>query len=297
MLKAARRTADRSIETARVLAYHGARPISRRRPSGRKRVVFHIGLRKCGSTAIQETFRENAASLVPHVGLSGQRLPIRSTALATAAMRFLRNGTRIDRLHLVMEVERFERRLLEAPQQVVVVSDETILGHRLGYRGRDLFDAGAELLSIIERAAPYLDLHWVGYHRNQDRWYDSCWNQDVKRHGFTGAFDAWLAENRLDDDIAAGFRRMAADLAHPFRIIAMEDEIGGGSFLGATLLREAGVEPDLIRSIRPSQVKNTSLGSSALAFMRCVNGAEDLPAWCKRRIGILARNNPDLFAS
>ena len=265
------------------------------RADRRKRLVLHAGFRKCGSSFLQETFRENYHLVAPYAAVCTRYMEPRTRDLADAAIAVTRaGGRRAAGIRLRMELSRFAARVRSLPQPVVIVSEECLTGNLTGNRDGDTFAHGARLLAVIEDELKEFDLEITLIRRDRSRWLRSCWNQDVKMHGFAGDYEAWLdsigAVRDWDDGIAA----IEATLNAPVDVLVMEDELSSGHFLGRKLLARAGVPEEVIAAIVPSRVQNESLGPRAMDFMQDVN-ALPIPGNARSAVAKLVRRHRSLF--
>ena len=231
-------------------------------------MVFHLGFQKTGSTTMQAFLNRNAEAL-PEIDVRAYgdatkdlRVSGRNWCADPSPARWQRLADALDR-----HVERFAA----GRAQVCLISDENVVG-RVGYgpTGDVLRWSEAILPLIAERAAAF-DPGFVFYTRAPDRWLRSLYNQSVKRARVTQGFERWAAAAPFEVDWPAWRERLASAAGRPVTFLSMEEELASGRPLGAGLLVECGVPPDVAASLPAAEARNASLSERSLRLMRLVN--------------------------
>jgi hypothetical protein len=263
---------------------------------GGKRLILHVGLRKCASTSMQAVL-DGVAPCVSETCLILSR-PLALKAWREGVFRYMRAasedapGLKRAMLQTVTEeATRLRATLDVAPQPVVVLSDENLFGARAFAHGETLFDWALEVLPIVLDAFAGWTVRIVLYHRPEGPWLRSCYNQEVKNNGVTESFEAWLTRKPEHLSVAAGVAALEARFPDCVVALPIGPEDGPP---GASILREAGIREEIIASApRPPRL-NESLTPGAVAFMRACNRLELRPS-VLRQIGALAAAMPEAF--
>ena len=258
-----------------------------------KRIIFHLGFQKTGTTSIQRFLNENAP-LVPEIDI--RAYGDATKALRVRGRRYCATGSERDRAALESAVDDVLDDFRAGSSRLAIVSDENILG-RVSYdeTGHILLWAERILPILSERAAD-LAPEFAFYTRAPDRWFASLYNQAVKRGGVTAGFDRWRAAVPFEVEWPEWRARFEAAAGRPVSFLSMEEELASGLPLGSGLLRLAGVGEDRIAALRPVPVENASLSGRALGVMRLVNrlplshrNLMKVSEWVERRDRALGR--------
>ena len=287
-----RRTGRLSRRAAELVFDLGTR--LRRHPGSGKVVILHPGLRKTGTTTIQDMLLANAAALDDHVAAL-QRCNHPAIDEMHRAGHAFANAPGRDTARLVRRAARRMDAVIRAlPQRVVILSDENIAGSRICHAGRDVFDNLADALAIVEQELAGHDTRVALGTRQMAPWTRSCYNQDVKNHKFTGDLDDWICANAACRPHDEGAAHLAARLRSPVAVMPMEDDLTTGRFLGQRLLELAGV-PDIVTArLAPAPRSNPSLDDVQLELIREIN-ALDLPYGITARVVGIVQRRRDLL--
>lgn len=267
--------------------------LQRRNPwTGPKRIIVHAGLRKTGTTSIQNFLSLNAARLPEGVAVSPRDDLTKPWRKAVAA-----DIEKPDRRAVQRAAKALGAAVQDISADVLVISDENLIGQSVvAPDGRDIFDLAATYLPMIETALHGAQIEFVIYTREQDRWLKSAWAQGVKRSGIADSFENW--RSRLPRiDAQEGLARVRSALNSPLHVFAMEDDLDGPApLIGRALFGVAGLDDATLASFEPAQRSNESLPETALGFLLKLNALE-LGKTDRRRVARLVEDHPELFAS
>ena len=226
-----------------------------------KKVHFHLGPHKTGSTAIQQSLRQNAKALKTGFGLTLIR-----TRLVGKAAKLLNN----DRLADAKEALQDVATLCAAAEGDCIISCEDLSGVLPGTHGRrEIYPHLTRNLGVLEEAFSGFDRHYYFFLRQPEDWLRSTYVQNLKyRQKFSrfGSFADFLRVDTIWDAVIAG---PAQDLGPSFVTI---DYPQGDKHSSAQALLSAmtGSDQDRFSAIKEQQV-NQSPGETDIALMEKIN--------------------------
>ena len=146
-----------------------------------RRIMFHAGFHKTGTTSLQQTLRANRAALRPEI-----RLVLRPgmTALCECARAFSRSREDYDLGLVKYEAAVLVERLSEEDATTIVISSEDLSGHMPGRHGLHGYGAAPHLMRALsvafKMAAPDDELTFFFTTRALDPWLRSCYAQHLR---------------------------------------------------------------------------------------------------------------------
>lgn len=175
-----------------------------------RRIIFHAGFHKTGTSSVQTTLRENRGALKKHVAFR-LRWHMRDLLSATRGYSMWR-----DPLTLIKAQERFEA-LLDAlpgmPRRTLILSAEDLSGHLPGRGNLEDYSAAPILLyafwEIAQRRFPKAELQVYLTTRASEPWLESAYWEHVESTGMTMDFDAFRTRYHRAADLTG----MAAEIA------------------------------------------------------------------------------------
>lgn len=264
-------------------------------PSG-KTVILHPGLRKTATTTIQAMMSANADLIEDHVAVL-RRFTTPSMDEMHRAGHIYANDPGPETARAVRRAaRRMDAAIRALPQRVVILSDENVAGRVIQAEGRDIFNLIGDVIAILEDEFAGHEIKVALGTRSRDQWLRSFWNQDVKRHKFSGDFDAWMARNGACRDHEAGLRYLRDRVSAEVHEMPMERDLEPDRMLGQTLLEMAGLPAETIATLRPAPHSNRSLDAVQLDLIREIN-ALDLPFGVTSRIVDVILKRRDLLRS
>lgn len=237
-----------------------------------RRVIFHLGLPKTGSTSVQALLRENASLLSPDVGVWPRGRDTKRMRRST--MAYVRSGTPRALVASCVQIFHFGRFLRSYDAPVAIVSDENILG----MVSTKLFDARAQRRSrhvafLLKYLIGFGDQRYVIYRRNHDDWLRSAYSEAVKRKGLDLTFEQWAHEYsgfRNPDHFLAS---LSSCLRNRLSLVDMESEAASGYPLGWKLLELADVHDSVYGNLVVPSPRNRRLDPHTLERLRQQNRA------------------------
>ena len=260
---------------------------------GARRILFHLGLPKTGTTSIQATLAANAARLADRMTIAAY--DARTIPLRKPGQAYAQQGDDAALPDFRAALAGLRATIEAAPALVAIVSDENIHSRRVYTPRGHCFQWMGRALPVIAEAFDGHDLRFVFYTRAADPWLRSAWAQEVKRGRCRDDFAAWRRALPFAPDWRAQFDALAAVAGAPVTTLEMEPEAAEGR-LGAGLLRRAGLSEAELDALDWSPPRNAALPGGALEFMRRVN-ASDLPYRMVLRVSDLVEASRDMFVS
>ncbi len=257
-----------------------------------KHIVFHLGPRKTGTTTIQAMLEQNEEILAPDIAVFPRhRLTYRWRLRAS----HFKDGRTTPRDPSVRRAAtRVARRIASLSARTVIISDENLAGSAVARpQGETMMDWIRGTIELIEDVFAGFRLSYVLYYRDEDRWFRSCYNQDVKNKACPLTYDDWRGRYPAEIGLEAAARELAARFDGRVTVVRMEDEARAGR-LGTAVLEVAGVERETLQRIVFPAPQNESLGPSLLEFVRQLNGLP-MKQSHRQRIVDLARAHSDQF--
>jgi hypothetical protein len=257
------------------------------------KVIFHTGMVKTGSTFIQEMIRENRGMLAELIGLAVK--DERAERLREAGKQYGRKPNPRRRRILDQEARHFFESVQRDGHDVTLFSDETLMGAAPYSTSGHVFEWGSDILAIIEQARGEIDVEFIIYHREFEKWESSIYNQLVKFDGLTTSFVEWQNAQPYPRSWASNFKTLSKNVKESIIFVDMKSDLDSG-LLGRTLFEHAGIPKAKIDSMKQPEPQNTSLNQGSLNFMLEVNRS-GMPQRARRKIANITSRHQDLFAA
>ena len=189
-----------------------------------KRIIFHAGFHKTGTTSVQATLRENRPLMKPHTALR-RRWHMQELLSATRGYSTWR-----DPLTLIKAQDRFEHVMdgvPDMPERTLIMSAEELCGHLPG-RG-DLMDYSAAPIllyafwDIAQRRFPKAEILIYLTTRGADAWLTSAYWEHVQSSDMTLDLDDFRAKYRDAADLDAMCSEITSRLPCAVHTAALED--------------------------------------------------------------------------
>ena len=216
-----------------------------RDPAPLRRVVFHVGLPKTGTTSIQAMLHDHVGELAAravHVVTPGPS----TRAMARAADRLGRGRLRdvIARALFRRRAGRLLQDLRGSGAETAIVSNENLLGvfTRSMYDPARIPSAVDALVLLRDVFASVESVSFVLYERDLRALHRSAGNQRIRKK-YMRDLDEW--NRAFPDESVAGALLAALREAGgaAVEIVSMEREASGPGYLGEAILRRAGAGP------------------------------------------------------
>lgn len=196
-----------------------------------KRIIFHLGYHKTGSSSIQFWLRDNYPQLSRHIALysviGGSADPLKFSAQALS-MGFI--GPEAFLEAALGWAERFSA----LPQKTIVFTDESLPGlplgaHTRGYRETKIYPDAPEVVRLLAEAFREFDPVFVVFEREKQAWLRSLHHQLAHHGSVKEDFDGYIARYRPEVDWPALRHKLEA---------AVEEGAGGRGRLVAYSFEE-----------------------------------------------------------
>ncbi len=145
-----------------------------------RRIIFHAGFHKTGTTSLQQTLRANRRALAPDV-----RLILRPgmKALCEAARGYSRSREDVDLGLVKYEAALLGESLATEPAPTIILSSEDLSGYMPGRHGIRGYGAAPHLMRALavsfKAALPQSELTFFFTTRTPDAWLRSCYGQHL----------------------------------------------------------------------------------------------------------------------
>ncbi|MBK0328632.1 hypothetical protein I5535_15180 [Rhodobacteraceae bacterium F11138] len=262
-----------------------------------RRLIFHMGVQKTGSTSLHHMLHRNRAALSDRLTVLMPEKGSVTRALGRAATRFSLNPDETNRMALVAAARRVRDDVAPGTTPVLI-SHENLPGAMLGNGSTcRLYPQLEAILSVLIDAFAPMDCEFVLYTRDMADWKHSVYGQAVRSDRYDKSRADFMTET-ADCGTWDELRRrlvthLGADRARVFRI---EDETDPDR-PGGQLLRHVGLSSDDLAALRPQPVRsNPALNAGALEFLRLLNGL-GLERPARRRVADLVTAQQSLFVS
>lgn len=181
-----------------------------------KRVIFHLGYHKTGSTSIQFWLRDNLPEISEQIALysvigdSANSLKVPANLLSMGLI-----GPKV----FAERARDWADTCRALPQDTVIITDESLPGLPLGVRQQGyhetrIYPAAAQVVGLLAAAFREFDPLFVVFERAPEPWLKSIHNEMVKQGRILEDFDDYLARYTPDvqwGDLRQGMEQAIAD--------------------------------------------------------------------------------------
>lgn len=257
-----------------------------------RRVVWHCGWQKTGTTSIQMLLRRNRQAIKDKV----QVFP--KTVVSQPIRRALKTHF-VDGNPSLQEIEDLaEDMMVEVAAEsgaTALISDENLMGWRHHHEDDQSFvDYAKTILPILARAAAPATSKFVFYTREMGSWLKSVHNQEVKNMRQTVDYDTWLAHAQGPRDWDAIHAEISDATGLDIVFRDMGADKADGLPLGGAILAACGVERSVIEGLKSAATRNNSLPETATQLMLEMNRSK-LPDRAVRQARMIIEDNRHLF--
>ena len=260
----------------------------------KKKIIFHIGFRKTGTSSIQNYLAINKELLLPNISVHPRSQV--TSSWRSSIFRLMRSKSVASYDEVEQEIIKASARLENNfHTKVMIISDENLIaGLAFKSTGETILDWTENIVPLIEKHFKQFSLEFVVYTRDMPKWLLSCYNQAVKNNLETRSYEDWM--KCCPDGFAwqPQLGKINAQTTSPFHIIDMADEVNSDLPFGHSLLRLAGLEDEEIAALEVPARVNESVHSNALALMRLINRICISDKY-KKRIKRAIEDNQELF--
>ncbi len=234
-----------------------------------KKIVFHAGFQKTGSTAVQNRILDNINHLSPYFHYLGKR---DLKDLKKFAQQAIRNPSSRGREKLLEALEELASGTASIQQPVVLMSSEILFGNDIYSESGNLVSWMEQILPLFAKAFSDHELECVFYTRDPESWLFSTYRQSVLMRGYTITFDEYRRNLpfALDWD---SIRKTVEECVAPSNVtfVDMKTDIGEATGLGTALFRHCQVPETVLSQLSFAASDNVSLNEDALQIMREAN--------------------------
>ena len=189
-----------------------------------KRIIFHAGFHKTGTTSVQTTLRENRPLMKQHIALR-RRWHMQELMSATRGYSTWR-----DPLTLIKAQDRFEQVMdgvPDMPKRTLIMSAEELCGHLPGRGDLKDYSAAPVLLyafwDIAQRRFPKAEILIYLTTRGPDAWLTSAYWEHVQSSDMTLDLDEFREKYRSAANLTAMSAEIASRVPCPVHTAALED--------------------------------------------------------------------------
>jgi hypothetical protein len=235
-----------------------------------KRIIWHIGFRKAGTTSMQFLLRALPAKSYPNLLISARD---ELTAEWRRGVKTrLQTNHRTGRAEITAAIRELAARLRDAPQTTILISDENLFALNLfATDGTHFFDWAVDIMAEAEREFADFDNVFVVYTRPVDVWLRSVYSQEIRRGRVWQSFDNWIKGLPPSFDWDRGMAALRSALSSPLEVYPLAAELNYGLPLGGRLLVMAGVPREDVLALPEIPRLNQRLPYPLMLAFRALN--------------------------
>lgn len=182
-----------------------------------KKIIFHVGFHKTGSTSIQNWLDSNSSVLQNEIHI--YNLTDGSTGqLKLSANQFDISGFTDENLNRFKKAcIALERQVLSYRQDKVLYTDEQLFGMPLGFSfgnknrvQREIYPNAQQIFKLICEHFHNFQVEFIIYKRENKAWFKSIWNQMYKQKATALSFEEYASEMKIDHTIG----ELATEIKH-----------------------------------------------------------------------------------
>ncbi len=238
--------------------------------TGRKKVIWHIGFRKAGTTSMQFLLRALLADSYPDLLVSAR--DDLTAEWRRGVKTRLKTNHQTGREDISVAIKKLAAKLRDAPQSTILISDENLFALNLyATDGTHFFDWAADILAEAEREFSDFDNVFVAYTRPVDDWLKSVYSQELRRGRVWHNYEDWIRGLPRSFDWERGMQALKAALSSPLEVYPLASESSLGLPLGGRLLVMAGVSREAILALPRIPRLNQSLPYPLMLLFRAIN--------------------------
>ncbi len=235
-----------------------------------KKIIWHIGFRKTGTTSVQYLLAHLPAQAHPDLFVSSRDQLTRTWR--DRIVKATRRRTRPNLADLRADMANVAATLRKTPQQTILISDENLFAFSLFARnGGHFFQWAAEILPLIEAEFADFENVFVAYSRPWASWLKSCYSQEVKRGRTARSYEDWRKRVPADCNWTDGLATIRTAIRSPLVLLTHDSDAEAGMPLGTQLLELAGVSRAAVIEIGPVPRLNESLTPAMMRLFRLFN--------------------------
>ena len=220
----------------------------------RKKLVFHMGYHKTGSSSVQDWLLEHREILSEHLHCYNLA-DGSSNPLKLAVHRFVMGQEGKEAIH--KECQHMREEIKALPQRLICYSDEGILGPPLGFRLGDFLETAvypkaSEVMEILAEELEEFAPTFFAMERQPESWLRSMHNQMAKQGCFSGderAFTSAYAE-KVDWQVLRGALKAGLAERGSLEFSSFEDEFRQPLVSGMRLFQLLEIPSEILAQCR-----------------------------------------------
>lgn len=235
-----------------------------------KKIIWHIGFRKAGTTTMQYLLRALPADSYPDLLVSAR--DELTDEWRRGVKTRLQTNNQTGRADISVAIKNLAAKLRDIPQSTILISDENLFALNLfSTDGTHFFDWATDILAEADQEFSEFENIFVVYTRPVDVWLKSVYSQELRRGRVWHSFDDWIEGLPPSFHWERGIEALGAALSSRLEVLPLASEPSFGLPLGGRLLAMAGVSREDILALPPIPRLNQRLPYPMMLAFRALN--------------------------
>lgn len=237
-----------------------------------RKIIFHAGFHKTGTSTVQTVLRANRKALMPALAI---RLKGQMQELISATRGYSTYGTEEALNKVSRRMDALLADLPGMPRRTLLISAEELSGHMPGRGPLADYSAAPVLIYLMwqraQAAFPRAPVAICFGTRDRASWQRSAWAEHVKSSGMTLDFESFCASYPAAPDLESVVRNVTSRVPAPVHSYKLEECAALPLGPADPVLDLCDIPTDIRAGLVPQPKQNMRLGDGLLGALLEIN--------------------------